>query len=73
MNAKHYKLVPVSPEEIAADPTQPFVTVWNTGPDGRLVIDPPGQTPQILPDWRRHIGEGSAAVFNTDNLIKEAK
>jgi len=68
MNAKLFKLVPVTHEEIVADPTQAFVVVWNLKPDGFIV------SPEriICPDWVRHISEGSAAIHNTDNLIKSS-
>lgn len=66
MNAKLFKLVPTTHEEIAADPAQPFVVVWNLKPDG-FIVSPGSKI--ISPDWARHITEGSAAIHNTDNLI----
>jgi hypothetical protein len=68
MNGKLFKLVPCTAEEIKADPKQPFIVVWNLKPDGFIVS--PNKI--IAPDWARHIAEGSAAIHNTDNLIKTA-
>jgi len=66
MNARHFKLVETTPEEIRRNPSQPFVVVWNLKPDG-FIVSP---SHIITPDWARHIVEGSAAIHNTDNLIK---
>lgn len=68
MNSKLFKLVETTHDEIASDPKQPFVVVWNLRADGYIVSP---QHKIIMPDWVRHIQEGSAAIHNTDNLIRQ--
>lgn len=68
MNAKYFKLVPCTEKEIKSNPQQAFVSVWNLRTAG-FIVSP--ETKIIIPDWTRHIMEGSAAIFNTDNLIQQ--
>jgi hypothetical protein len=64
MNAKFFKLVPATEEEVKG---QPHVVVWNLKSEGYKV--PGGKWTKV--DWALHIQEGSAFVCNTDKLIKE--